>query len=61
MKKEKVEWGNNPTGLIPEDELMELADDSVSGGGITVSSWACGATVALSIAVCPTFKCTSKC
>lgn len=54
----------DPAGLIPESELAKLSGDDVAGGtltAITVSSWLCGAGVALSIAVCPTFKCTSKC
>ncbi|KZZ84920.1 MULTISPECIES: class II lanthipeptide, LchA2/BrtA2 family [Bacillaceae] len=53
----------DPAGFIPESELKKLSAENPAGGTatITTSSWACGATVALSIAVCSTFKCTSKC
>lgn len=66
MKKETkmIEIYNNgdPAGLVPESELVRLSDDK-SGGALTIttSSWVCGATVAISMAFCPTTKCTSKC
>lgn len=66
MKKEtnvlEPYYNGDPAGLIPESELKKIAGDNSGGTAtVTVSSWLCGATVALSIATCPTFKCTSKC
>jgi len=55
----------DPAGMIPVSELSKLTDvEDVQGGTwtvVTTSSWACGATVAITIALCPTSKCTSAC
>lgn len=65
MNKNKLEIYDNGdvAGLIPESELIELAEMQNSGaeGGITASSWVCGATVAVSLRVCPTSACTKWC
>ncbi|MCH4259342.1 MAG: class II lanthipeptide, LchA2/BrtA2 family [Clostridium tyrobutyricum] len=63
MDKNKLEIYDNGdvAGLIPESELVELAEMQNSGAGITISSWACGAAVAITLRVCPTSSCTKWC
>jgi hypothetical protein len=46
----------DPAGMIPEVELQNLTDSTdVSGGSIVET------IVIVSVALCPTTKCTSQC
>jgi hypothetical protein len=47
---------NNPAGEINEMELSQLAG---TGDAQIQTTWACG--IAVSLALCPTTKCTSQC
>jgi len=65
MKKNTVlkEMFNSedPAGSIPERELQNLADASGLAGGQQDASVVVTTTIAISIALCPTTKCTSQC
>ena len=56
------EMNNNfdPAGEINEEELKEITEGTDVAGGTDLGV-AISATVALSAALCPTTKCSSKC
>ncbi|WP_339319386.1 class II lanthipeptide, LchA2/BrtA2 family [Paenibacillus sp. FSL R10-2734] len=63
MKKDAIMFKLNqdPTGFIEEMELSALSDVQDPAGG---TSWGCaifGGIVAVTVALCPTTKCTSQC
>jgi hypothetical protein len=47
---------NDPAGMIPEVELQNLTDSTDASGGSIIET-----IVVVSVALCPTTKCTSQC
>lgn len=50
----------DPTGMINEDELVEVTEAKEANGGATPAVTV-PLTIAVSAAFCPTTKCSSKC